>query len=61
MDHLLNYMKKNNIPITRENYINANWMGDRDPDQQLPPELETELPEQIQEKGSTNEPESEDE
>ena len=31
MDHVLNYMEENNIPVNRKNYIEINWMGDIDP------------------------------
>jgi hypothetical protein len=48
MDHVLNYMEENNIPITRKNYIEINWMGDRDPNEPLPAELESELPPALQ-------------
>lgn len=48
MDYTLNYMKENNIPLTRENYIEINWMGDYKADEPLPAELEAELPKQFQ-------------
>ena len=58
MDHVLNYMEENNIPITRKNYIEINWMGDMDPDKPLPAELEAELPSALQ---IQEEPEKEEE
>jgi hypothetical protein len=48
MDHVLNYMEENGIPITRGNYIGLNWMGEYDPDKPLPAELEAELPPALQ-------------
>jgi hypothetical protein len=48
MDYTLQYMKENDIPITRANYIALNWMGDYDPAQPLPAELEAELPEELE-------------
>lgn len=51
MDYTLEYLKENNLPVTRENYINVNWMGDYDPAEPLPAELEASLPEELQLKG----------
>jgi hypothetical protein len=51
MDELLEYMKKNNIPLTRENYIGLNWAGDLDPAKPLDAELEADLPKEIQKNG----------
>ena len=48
IDHVIDYMKKNDIPVTRENYIEINWMGEVDPKQPLPAELEAEMPEALQ-------------
>jgi len=45
MDHVLEYMKKRGIPITRENYLFWNFLGD--PPDELDAELEAELPEEI--------------
>lgn len=48
-DIVLEYMKEEGIPLTRENYIGINWMGDiEDPSKVLPAELEAELPVQFQ-------------
>ena len=47
MDHVLEHMKKRGIPITRENYLFWNWLGDPPPEP-LDPELEAELPEELQ-------------
>ena len=47
-DYVLDYMKKNDIPMTRKNYIELNWMGQADPNQPLPAELEAEMPEELQ-------------
>lgn len=47
-DKIIEYLKDNDIPVTRENYIGLNWMGDYDPSEPLPPELEMELPEELQ-------------
>lgn len=61
MDHVLNYMEENNIPITRKNYIEINWMGDYDPSKPLPAELEAELPSalQMQDEEETDNPQEE--
>ena len=48
MDYTLEYLKKNGIPVTRENYIGLNWAGDYDSKQALPAELEASLPEELQ-------------
>lgn len=53
-DYVLDYLKENNLPVTRENYINVNWMGDYDPAEPLPAELEASLPEELQLKGESN-------
>lgn len=45
---VLEYMKKNNIPLTRENYLNINYMGN--PPEELGAEQEFEIPEEIQDK-----------
>lgn len=49
MDYVEQYMKKNDVPLTRENYIELNW-PQVDPKEPLPAELEAELPEEFQEK-----------
>ena len=61
MDHVLNFMEENNIPITRMNYIEINWMGDYDPSKPLPAELEAELPSalQMQDEEETDNPQEE--
>lgn len=61
MDHVLNFMEENNIPITRKNYIEINWMGDYDPSKPLPAELEAELPSalQMQDEEETDNPQEE--
>ena len=61
MDHVLNYMEENNIPITRKNYIEINWMGDYDPSKPLPAELEAELPPALQMNEEEDEKEEETE
>ena len=48
VDYVMNYLKEHNIPVTRENYIEINWMGDYDPSKPLPAELEAELPSALQ-------------
>ncbi len=47
-DYTLEYLKKNEIPVTRANYVEVNWMGDYDPKEPLPAELEAEIPEELQ-------------
>ena len=47
-DQIIEYLKENDIPVTRESYIGLNWMGQYDPKQPLPAELEAELPEELQ-------------
>jgi hypothetical protein len=41
------------IPLTRENYLNLNYMGN--PPSQLSPEEEAELPEMFQDRDETEE------
>jgi hypothetical protein len=47
-DITLDALKRRNMPVTRENYILMNWMGDYDPSEPLPAELEAELPDFLQ-------------
>jgi hypothetical protein len=49
-DCVLDWMRKHDIPLTRENYLNAAYLGDPplDKDGNLPAELEAELPPQFQ-------------
>jgi hypothetical protein len=48
-DPIVLWLQKNQIPVTRENYLQANW-PDRDFDEEpLAPEEEMELPEELQE------------
>jgi hypothetical protein len=47
-DSIVAYLKKLNIPVTRENYIAVNWMGDYPADEPLPAELEASLPKELQ-------------
>lgn len=46
IDHVLEYMRENGIPLTRENYLNEAYMGE--PPEELGPEEEAELPEEFQ-------------
>lgn len=55
IDYTMEYLKKNNIPITRKNYIEMNFMGDYPADQPLPAELEASLPEELQMKSNRKE------
>ena len=48
MDSVVEYLKKLNLPVTRENYIAINWMGDYPANKPLPAELEASLPEELQ-------------
>ena len=57
IDYVLDFMKKNNLPMDRETYVEINWMGVYDPRKPLPAELESEIPEEFQlksEKGEDN-------
>lgn len=58
VDYTLDYLKKNDIPVTRENYVALNWMGDYSADKPLPAELEASLPASLQLK--TPEPKSQE-
>ena len=51
MSIVLDYMKKHNIPLTRENYLQINYMGDVP--EELDAEAEAEIPEEI--RSSSNE------
>ena len=55
MNNTLAYMKKNNVPLTRENYLDYAYLGN--PPDQLTAEEEAELPEEFQMKPS-EEPEA---
>jgi len=48
MDFVLEWMKKNNIPVTRENYVALNTLGDADGSDMLDAEQEAELPAELQ-------------
>lgn len=45
-DYVLEWMKEHNVPLTRENYLHINYLG-----QEIPPGAEENLPEELQ---STN-------
>jgi hypothetical protein len=47
MDHIVEWMKQNNVPLTRKNYLKLAYMGDV-PD--LDAEAESILPPEIQKK-----------
>jgi len=48
-DEMLAYMRQNKIPITRARYLALAYLGDiKDPNKPLDPELEAELPEELQ-------------
>lgn len=60
MDHVLEYMKKHGVPLTRDNYLAVAYMGN--PPEELDAEEEAALPAQIQKTGmkirnSSEEPE----
>jgi hypothetical protein len=46
MDHVLDYMKKNNLPLTREKYLEMAYLGN--PPAELDAEEEAELPREFQ-------------
>ena len=46
MNHTVEYMKKNGVPLTRENYLDYAYLGN--PPAQLSAEEEAELPEELQ-------------
>ena len=46
MDHVLDWMKKNDVPLTRKNYLEIAYMGDPPPEP-LDAELEAEIPEEL--------------
>ena len=54
MDFVLEYMKKHDIPLTRENYLAIDRPG-VDPSKPLPAELEAEMPDEIQFRPGTKE------
>jgi len=45
-DHVVNKLKQLDIPVTRENYIDLNWLGE--PPDPWTPEDEEQLPEELQ-------------
>lgn len=45
VDYVLEYMKQHNIPLTRENYLEINYMGN--PPDPMPAELEAEIPDEV--------------
>ena len=53
MDHVLNYMKKINVPLTRENYLDYAYFGN--PPEELSAEEEAALPEELQLQEDTEE------
>lgn len=48
MDIIVDYLKKHNIPVTRENYVALNTLGDETGKTVLDGENEAELPEELQ-------------
>ena len=46
MDAVLNYMKKHNLPLTREKYLEFAYLGN--PPEELDAEQEAELPREFQ-------------
>lgn len=50
-DPVLAYLKKNKVPLTRENYLGLAYLGD--PPKELDAEQEALLPEEIREKVMT--------
>jgi hypothetical protein len=48
MDFVLEYLKKHNIPITRDAYINLSTFGDESGEDMLDAELEAALPQDLQ-------------
>jgi hypothetical protein len=46
MDHVLDYMKKHNLPLTREKYLEMAYLGS--PPEGLDPEEEAALPKEFQ-------------
>ncbi len=53
MDLIIDYMEKEGIPMTRENYLDLAFMGDV-PDE-LDPEFEASMPEALQDSGAEGE------
>lgn len=47
-DPVVEYLKKNNTPLTRENYLQVAYLGD--PPKELDAEVEAMLPEEIRSK-----------
>ena len=52
MDHVLEYMKKHDVPMTRDKYLEYAYFGN--PPAELSAEEESLLPEQFQKKEDTN-------
>ena len=46
MDHILDFMKRHDIPITRENYLDIAYLGA--PPDELDAETEADLPVELQ-------------
>jgi len=55
MDHVLEYMKKNKVPLTREDYLDYAYLGN--PPEELSSEEEASLPEEFQRKETESETE----
>jgi hypothetical protein len=51
-DPLVEYMKKHDIPVTRENYLSLAYLGN--PPAELGPELEAELPSELTDEEDDN-------
>jgi hypothetical protein len=47
-DLIVEYLKKHNLPVTRENYVALAFLGDSDGKEMFDAELEAELPEELQ-------------
>lgn len=46
-DPIVEYLKSKGIPVTRENYITLDTLGDHDGEGMLDAEQESELPEEL--------------
>jgi len=45
-DPVLEWMRKHGVPLTRQNYLDLNYLGN--PSSTIDPEIEAELPEEVQ-------------
>lgn len=50
-DEVVKFLVRNGVPVTRRNYIQLSYFGDKNPSEFLGAECEASLPKQLQKRG----------